>query len=42
MESWNKLYPATEWECERADRIRALQKNENPYVVEACRAARLR
>ena len=42
MESWNKMYPATEWECTRADRIKKLQKNENPFVVEACRAAKLR
>lgn len=42
MESWNKLYPATEWECTRAERIRALQKNDNPFVTEACKAAGLR
>ena len=42
MESWNKLYPVTQWECTRAERIERLQKNENPFVVEACKAAGLR
>lgn len=36
MSAWDKLYPVTEWECERAKRILALQGNENRIMSERC------
>lgn len=36
MNVWNKLYPATAWECERDNRIARVQGNHNPYVQQAC------
>lgn len=36
MNAWNKLYPATPWECERDNRIAKVQGNPNPYVQQAC------
>ena len=41
MEAWNKMYPADQWECTRAQRIQKIQKNENRFVTEACRKAGL-
>lgn len=36
MEAWNKMYPVAQWECDRAERIRKLQGNENPVLANAC------
>ncbi|WP_312948402.1 deoxyribonuclease I [Superficieibacter sp.] len=35
---WNKIYPATAWECLRDERIAQVQGNHNPYVQRACQA----
>ncbi len=37
MQVWDKQQPVTEWECQRAARIEALQGNENKFVAEPCR-----
>ena len=37
MESWDKQYPVSEWECERNRRIKAIQGNGNPLVERVCR-----
>ena len=42
MEAWNRMYPADEWECTRAERIARIQGNPNRFVVEACLRAGLR
>lgn len=34
--AWDKLYPVTQWECERDQRIARVQGNHNPYVQQAC------
>lgn len=36
MEVWNKQYPVTVWECERAERIRSIQGNMNSVVSSQC------
>ena len=36
FEAWDKLYPVSEWECTRDQRIAAQQGNHNPYVQQAC------
>lgn len=36
MEAWDRKFPADDWECLRAERIKALQGNENPYTVRSC------
>ena len=36
--AWNKMYPVTDWECERDERIAKVQGNHNPYVQRACQA----
>ncbi|RXJ72297.1 deoxyribonuclease I [Veronia nyctiphanis] len=38
MNAWDKTYPVTAWECERDRKIAAIQKNHNPFVLEACKA----
>jgi len=35
--AWDKLYPVTPWECERDNRIAAVQGNHNNYVQQACK-----
>lgn len=40
MAAWNKTYPVTSWECERDNRIAAIQGNHNPFVLQACQTAR--
>lgn len=37
MQRWNEQYPVSAWECRRAKRIEALQRNENPFVKEPCK-----
>lgn len=39
--SWDKQYPATQWECQRADRIRTRQGNANQILASRCPAPRL-
>lgn len=41
FEAWNKMFPVVEWECIRAQRIEAHQKNENPWVKKPCTEAGL-
>ena len=36
FKAWDKRDPVDDWECERARRIEAVQKNENPFVKKAC------
>ena len=36
MNVWNTLYPVTEWECLRANRIETLQGNSNYFVKRQC------
>jgi deoxyribonuclease-1 len=36
MEAWDRQYPASEWECERYERIRAIQGNENNIMSARC------
>lgn len=36
MEAWDKMYPVSQWECDRADRIKDAQGNENPIMASAC------
>lgn len=38
--AWDKMYPVTDWECERDERIAKVQGNHNPYVQRACQARR--
>lgn len=36
MEAWDRMYPADQWECDRASRIKALQGNVNSVMDKAC------
>lgn len=36
FKAWDRRDPVNEWECERARRIEAIQRNENPFVKKAC------
>ena len=36
MSAWDKMYPASEWECSRAERIHAIQGNQNKIMAERC------
>ena len=36
MDTWDNIYPVSEWECTRASRIEALQGNENSFVKTPC------
>lgn len=36
MEAWDRQYPPSSWECERARRIRRIQGNPNPFVERQC------
>jgi deoxyribonuclease-1 len=36
--AWDKMYPVSEWECQRDIRIAKVQGNHNPYVLQACQA----
>lgn len=37
MDAWDKAYPVQEWECERALKIKQLQGNDNPFVLNFCK-----
>jgi len=39
MNAWNKQFPVTQWECERAERIASLQGNKNAILTASCSAA---
>lgn len=41
FEAWDKMYPVTAWECERARRIEKLQGNSNSRVKIPCEKAGL-
>ncbi len=36
MNAWDKMYPVSDWECERAERIAKLQGNKNEVVISRC------
>ncbi|WP_297810782.1 endonuclease [uncultured Methylophaga sp.] len=36
MQSWNKMYPVSSWECIRAERISKIQGNSNTFVTNQC------
>jgi deoxyribonuclease-1 len=38
FEKWNRENLPTQWECERAQRIKDVQGNANPFAEKACRA----
>ncbi|MFD2178717.1 endonuclease [Veronia pacifica] len=38
MNAWDKTHPVSAWECERDRKIAAIQKNHNPFVLEACQS----
>ncbi len=38
--AWDKMYPVTEWECRRAEKIQKIQGNENQILSDRCRARR--
>ncbi len=37
METWDRQYPVSAWECVRNNGIKALQGNGNPFVERMCR-----
>ena len=39
MNAWHSRYPVEQWECERTERIKAIQGNENSVVQKSCEAA---
>jgi deoxyribonuclease-1 len=36
MEAWDKLYPVSDWECKRGNRIEILQGNTNSIMSKRC------
>lgn len=36
FEAWDKMFPVTDWECKRAQKIKAVQGNENPVLAQRC------
>ncbi|MCP5213369.1 MAG: endonuclease, partial [Hahellaceae bacterium] len=37
MTAWDKMYPVSSWECERAKRIESVQGNTNAIMKERCK-----
>jgi len=37
MTTWDRLYPVSDWECQRALRIKAIQGNENHIMAARCK-----
>ena len=35
--AWDKQYPVSEWECQRAKRIQVIQGNTNPFITNSCK-----
>lgn len=38
--AWDTLFPVTDWECRRAEKVKEAQGNENPVLKERCAALR--
>ena len=36
FEAWDKMYPVTPWECEKAKMVEKVQKNVNQVLKERC------
>ncbi len=36
MQAWDKIYPVSDWECKRDERISHLQGNHNKFVYDKC------
>ncbi len=36
MDAWDKMYPVSDWECTRNERIKAIQGNSNSFVEQGC------
>lgn len=36
MNAWHSLYPVTDWECKRYERIKMVQNNENSIMKSVC------
>jgi len=36
MESWDKMYPVSAWECKREKHIADIQRNINIFVQRGC------
>ncbi len=36
FEAWDKMFPVTDWECRRAEKIKAVQHNENLVLKDRC------
>jgi deoxyribonuclease-1 len=36
MGAWDRMYPVSAWECERADRIKRIQDNKNIITNNRC------
>ena len=36
MNAWDRIYPVSAWECERANRIEKIQMNSNYILTERC------
>ncbi|MCP4311879.1 MAG: endonuclease I, partial [Bacteroidetes bacterium] len=36
MDAWDKMYPVSDWDCTRAERIKRIQGNDNPFVSAQC------
>lgn len=36
MNAWDRMYPVSDWECERAKRIERIQKNKNQTIEKRC------
>lgn len=36
MTAWNKMYPPEGWECERNQKIKRIQGNDNKFVTQQC------
>ena len=41
MNAWDKMYPVSQWECDRAKKIATLQKSDNLIVKDRCETAKL-
>jgi deoxyribonuclease-1 len=36
MNAWDRMYPVSAWECERAKRIESIQMNSNSIMIDKC------
>lgn len=37
FKAWDKSDPVDKWECKRAELVKAVQGNDNPFVIRNCR-----